>query len=367
MSAALVSFSGIPPIETSKCPVLNCEPGFFRSYEKLKNGFSWLCTSCPKNHFKPDVGNHKCKACHGRLSISNAARTACIDPYKNVYIGYKGNEFYILDSFSLIAFATTIVTLTIFVIKRNTPIVMTTDFKVAILHMSLHAFTFIVAPFSIFSHGFCFARPLLFTNVYTLNIGIVFVKSQKILQAFLSKVRITAGEAKRTMVTQVFTIGIFLLSVNVILLVSYYRDPAALLEFEDATNLTREQVCNTYFHNTMVMVGIAVIQLMCALQAFRGRNLPSIMNNGQVLMYTTFIMTASFAVCFIIVPFQKPIEKEVTQFVALLVNTLIIMFLLYGQKACRMIFYPKKNTRVYFHNHRMRWLKQEANQRLKSK
>ena len=151
----------------------------------------------------------------------------------------------------------------------------------------------------------------MFTTLYTLNIGIVFIKSQKILQAFKSKVRITSEEAKRTVIGQFFTVIVFVLSVNIALFICYYQRPTKILEFENHIELTRESICNTYFHNSMVMTAIALIQLMCAVQAFRGRNLPSVMNDGVILMYVTFILTASFAVCFITVPFQKPIRKEI--------------------------------------------------------
>ena len=307
-------------METSHCPVLNCSPGSYRSYENITYGFSWICIPCAKNHFKPDAGNHECTLCKGRLSIDNGNRTACIDPYTNVFLDFSSKEFFIIGSASLLGILIVTLTLVTFIIKRNTPIVTTSDFKVSILHMTIHGVTLIVTPIIFFTNQVCITKPLVFTTLYTLNVGIVFIKSQKLLLAFLSKMRLTAEEVKRTIIGQIFTVVIFLLSVNVALFVSYYQKPIAILEFEDSEKLIREQVCNTFFYNNIVMIAIAVIQLMCAIQAFRGRNLPSVMNDGIILMYTTLMLTASFVVCFIIVPFQKPIEKEISQCVALLVN-----------------------------------------------
>ena len=362
-----VDFTGISPIETSYCPAVNCLPGFYRSYEKVTHGFSWICIPCAKNHFKPDAGNHKCTQCLGRLSIENSDRTACVDPYTNIFVDYQSKEFLIIGSASLVAVLMVIATLIAFILNRSTPIVMTSDFKVSTLHLSIHITTIVVTPFTFIANKSCITKSLVFTTLYTLNIGIVFIKSQKLLQAFLSKVRITAEEAKRTMITQIFTVLVFLMCVNAVLLVCIYQQPVKVFEFEDPIKMTREQVCSTYFHNTMVMIAIAVIQLMCAVQAFRGRNLPSVMNDGVILMYATLILTASFAVCFIIVPFQKPIEKEISQCVALLVNTMIIMLLLYGQKAYRMLYYPEQNTRAYFRSQRMEAMKQNVNQRIEMK
>ena len=353
-------------METSHCPVLNCPPGFYRSYEKIPYGFSWICTLCVKNHFKPDVGNHKCTPCKGRLSIDNGERTACIDPYTNVFVDYSSKEFYIVGSISLTGLLTVMVTLLTFVIKRHSPIVMTSDFKVSILHMSVQGLTLIVTPFAFFTHHYCFTKPLVFTTLYTINIGILFIKSQKLLQAFLSKVRLTVDEAKRTVCNQIFTVVIFLVFENIVFFASVYKEKIKILEFEDPIKLTREQVCNTYYHNTFVMIAVSLVQLMCAIQAFRGRNLPHVMNDGIILTYATFILTASFVVCFTIVPFQKPIEKEISQCIALLVNTMVITFLIYGQKAYRMIFYPEQNTKAYFRSQRLTGMKTIINQRLET-
>ena len=259
------------------------------------------------------------------------------------------------------------VTIITFIIKRKTPTVMVSDFKISLLHMIIHALTLVVTPLVFFTDQRCFIKPLMFSLLYTFNIGIVFIKSQKILRAFLSKVILTSGEAKRTVIGQFFTIIIFLFTVNGVFFVSYFQQPTKIIQFENTKTLEREHVCNTYFHNNMVMISIAMIQLMCAIQAFRGRNLPSIMNDGIILTYTTFMLSASFVVCFTIVPFQKPIEKEISQCITLLVNTAIIVFLLYVQKAYRMLFHPDQNTRAYFRTQRLTGMKQNVNQRIEMK
>ncbi|XP_066919756.1 G-protein coupled receptor family C group 6 member A-like [Clytia hemisphaerica] len=357
-------WQGIPEVETSHCSALNCEPGFYRSYEKIEHGFSWICVRCQKNHHKPDFGNHLCYPCEGRLSIANGKRTACLDPYTNIFVSYQPKVFYIIGVISSVGSLTAILTLIIFVIKRNTPIVTTSDFKVSTLHISIQAVTMIIAPFLYFMNHNCVSKPLVFTTLYTLDVGIVFIKSQKLLQAFLCKVKLTAEEAKRAVMTQIMTIVIFLVSVNAVFFVCLYQQQVTILEFEDPQEMTREYGCNTYFHSNVIMIAIAVIQLMCAIQAFRGRHFPSVMNDGVVLMFTTLILTASFVVCFIIVPFQRPIEKEISQCIAILANTMVITFLMYGLKAYRILFHPEQNTRAYFRNQCLTEMRQDVNQRI---
>ncbi|XP_066927358.1 uncharacterized protein [Clytia hemisphaerica] len=357
-------WQGIPEVETSHCSALNCAPGFYRSYEKIEHGFSWICVRCQKNHHKSDFGNHLCYPCEGRLSIDNGERTACVDPYTNIFVSYQSKEFYIIGVISMVGSLTAILTLIIFIIKRNTPIVTTSNFKVSSLHISIQAVTMITAPILYFMNHNCVSKPLVLTTLYTFDIGIVFIKSQKLLQAFLCKVKLTAEEDKRTVMAQILTVVIFLVSVNAVFFVCLYQQQVTILEFEDPQGMTREYACNTYFHSNAIMIAIAVIQLMCTIQAFRGRHLPSVMNDGVVLMFTTIILTASFVVCFIIVPFQRPTEKEISQCMAILVNTMVITFLMYGLKAYRILFHPEQNTRVYFRNQCLTEMRQDVNQRI---
>ena len=101
-----------------------------------------------------------------------------------------------------------------------------------------------------------------------------------------------------------------------------------------------------------------VIQFACFVQAFRGRHLPSVMNDGMSLVYASFASTVMFTAMHIIVPFQRPVEKELYQNLTLTINALITWFLLYGQKVVRMYLYPHQNTKIYFRESRMHEMRQ---------
>ena len=120
--------------------------------------------------------------------------------------------------------------------------------------------------------------------------------------------------------------------------------------------------CDNSFHFNVLIASIMPIQLMCSIQAFRGRNLPSVMNDGIVLMYATFTLTIVFGISFVIVNAQPPQMKELFQCIAVTINNLVIVFLLYTQKALRMLIFPERNTREYFQQMRMRERSQDVNQ-----
>ena len=146
----------------------------------------------------------------------------------------------------------------------------------------------------------------------------------------------------------------FLLYVNAVLLIAHVQQPMRVLQIEDSKEMTRSHVCNTHFHISFVIASMMFIQLMCSIQAFRGRHLPSIMNDAMMLTYLTFILTISFAVSFVMVYFQSLEKKETFQTCVIVCNNFIICLMMYGQKVFRMLAYPKKNTRVYFQELRMR-------------
>ena len=190
----------------------------------------------------------------------------------------------------------------------------------------------------------------------------MFIKSQKLLQAFLSKVRLTAGEIQRSKIVQVFIIIIFIISVNTLLFITVYQKPITNVETLDSKTMKSFHHCDNSFHVTMLIVLTMIIQVMCSIQAFRGRNLPSVMNDGIVLMYVTFTLTIVFGVSFAIVKAQPPQTKELFQCIAVTINNMVIVFLMYTQKALRMIILPERNTREYFQRERMRERRQDVNE-----
>ena len=172
-------------------------------------------------------------------------------------------------------------------------------------------------------------------------------------------VRLISLLVRRTVIVQIFIVLVIVISVNGVLAIAIYQVPIRVLEFEDHENMTSidfftcQHFCNTSGHINSIIASTMVLQLLCSIQAFRGRNLPSVMNDGVILTYATFALTIVFGVTFPIVLFQREMDKGDFQLGAIALNNFIISFLMYGQKAIRMLAYPKRNTREYFQAQRM--------------
>ena len=354
----------------SNCTEVSCPPGSYKTYGNVTMGFAWKCEPCPVNYHKSNYGNTACLPCIGLKSVDNGKRTACVDPYEEVLLESSSERYFVIAVCG-IGLLTTLTTLIVFILKRNTPIVTLCDFKLSLGHMILILLIFIGVLFSLLIHPimdsqFCVLKLVLVSIGYTLNVTIVFIKSQKILQAFFSKVRLTSQEIKRSIILQIFIVLMFLIFINGALSIAVVQKPIEILEIRDSLTKTRLYTCSTHSHVSLIMGLTMILQLLCSIQAYRGRHLPSVMNDGITLMYTTFALVVCFGATFAMVQFQKVSQKEVFQFGGVATNNLVISFLLYGQKAVRMLVFPERNTAAYFREQRMAHIQQRAQESIPS-
>ena len=246
--------------------------------------------------------------------------------------------------------------------------VVSSDFIASTIHLIIIITIYLLATMLQFldpSENICLLRVSTIRISYALSISFMFVKSQKLLQAFLSKVPITLGEARKTVSLQIVTVLTSVLIASGLIVV-VFKQKNAFSIFQDHSNIERVYFCDTSFHVNVVIGFIMVIQFACFVQAFRGRHLPSVMNDGMSLVYASFASIAMLVVIFPITNFQKPLEKELYQYLTLVINTLVIWFMMYGQKAVRMLLYPDQNTKRYFQEQRMIKMREHVNQRMAS-
>ena len=154
----------------SNCTELICPPGFYKAYGNVTMGFAWKCEPCPVNFYKSNYGNTACFPCTGLKSVDDGKRTACVDPYKEVLLE-SSSERYFVVAVCGIGLLTTLTTLTVFLLKRNTPIVSLCDFKVSMGHMILIMLIFIGVSCSLLIHPsnfvFCLMKVVLISIGYT--------------------------------------------------------------------------------------------------------------------------------------------------------------------------------------------------------
>ena len=98
----------------------------------------------------------------------------------------------------------------IFIYKRNTPIVRSSDKTLSFLHLltllaMIGCDLYITADDDITIEK-CVAQNLIPSILYTINVGFIYAKSQKLLTAYLSKVRVTRKQMQKAVGLQIFAI-----------------------------------------------------------------------------------------------------------------------------------------------------------------
>jgi len=342
------------------CPSVICEAGYQKIYSNVSNSFTWMCVKCPKGSYKSKKGNSSCLSCSGQLSVPNEHQTGCQDPFKHSHVSFMENEVILLLIICVLGSFLNNITLFFFIRKKHTPVVATSDFAVSIAHLVVIQLLFIFLPVTLIGEPSiwkCISRSVSICTFYVISISFVFVKSQKLLRAFGSKIVLSRNQARKTMVIQAFTILIFLLATNCLLIItSIHVQPRIVIE-RDLGRLLRVYHCNTHQHISVVIGFIILLQLGCFVQAFRARNLPSLLNDSMLMVYTAFIITIVFGITFPIVHFQSPIYKDLFQGIAVATNNLIVGVLLYGTKCVFMLRHPEKNSRRYFREQNMKELR----------
>ena len=118
--------------------------------------------------------------------------------------------------------------LVIYIWKRETPIVRSSDKYLSFLHiltlLLLPALSTYPKLYKQITLEKCIAQNLILSVLYTFNVGFMQTKSQKLLTAYLSKVRVTRKQFKVTIGVQIFTILIYLIAINSILGITYFQE-----------------------------------------------------------------------------------------------------------------------------------------------
>ena len=350
------------------CSIPQCWPGYQQEYKTIYSSVLYdeqtrfECVKCPVNHVIQNPGN-SCKPCKGLRFFDNGNRTKCIDPFEDRFPAFEAFNLLIVVILSSFAATSCFIFLVIFIMNRNTPVVKVSDYHVSLLHLST-LFTTIIL--TVFSYTFptndlginfltiCVSRNLLLTICYASNVAFIFIKSQKLLNAFLSTLRLTSSEMKRTIAVQMFTVFLFPLISNALLLIMYTRNGVPhIIQKLDHMNLIRINSCSTTQQRNFLMWNMNIYQMVCLIQAFRGRNLPGPMNNAMALVYATMTTTISFVVCIILSLFQHGTFMDFIECTVIILNCATSAYLLYAQQCFTAIFRPQKNTRQYFSHKRM--------------
>ena len=345
-------------IKPTYCTKTICPPGLEEKFGKVPLSkmqikwsveYGWFCQHCQQNHFKQQIGNQSCQLCSSDL-VSDKNRLFCYDPFTEQHFNQE-RLFYVYTGVCLLGAVIDLAITLLFTIKRNTPICKASDFKLTVFHLFI-GFTIKVTLFISYSTAptiiVCHASLFAYSALYSLFLGIVLMKSHKILKAFAAKIRASRKDRRNTNIQQSSIIVlVFTVSLLLMVVVSAYKNLQVASQ-KDKKLLVKITYCANRIHSSVSIALAILLQIACLVTAYRGRNLPSIFNNSMSMVYASFIGTVTFAVALTIQQFENdPFAFDSISWVALSVNMIVYDVFCYGDNVYILLFKPEKNTKRY--------------------
>ena len=318
-----------------------------------KNSIGWHCQICPSMYFKPESGSKEpCKPCVYPYTV-NENHTSCYDRYARLSFNAKSptNIGLILIPSALMSMLT-VVTIVMFVIKRDTPIVLSANRKMTAIQLSCHLILFI-APTLLYilvddgiTPGICMLRQIIFGTGFTIVISINISKSQKLHMIIDKKVLMTRTEIILTNASEWLIIAVALI-INILLNAMSLSNQSVTIEtkYHDAS-LTKELYCSngTMIYAQLLMA--TVLSVCNGVQGFRARNFPSIYRETNHVIYSSFVSVVVFvAVTVAYLPNKKMLNRSFLVLLTIVVLSTTHFMLLYGYKMFVMVFKPHQNTK----------------------
>jgi len=312
---------------------------------------SWYCDRCQQNWFKNSVSkNNVCRPCPTDM-FSTADRGGCYDPYIVTYNNIERGSVQICFALSVFGCVSASVVLSVFFLYRDTPLVRSCNLWIVTPHLVLLITSFLSYP-ALFcqlpSTRVCITRPFLVCFLNCACASIMFMKSNRILMIIQSQLRVRRKDMNRLMFWHTVTGFLFNAIGAFIAYLSISQTHSKVSVQLNLARLTRDMSCTDGAQVNVQIYYHLVLQVLPAVQAFRGRNLPGHFNEAMVVVYITFITVVACVAMLPIYHFQYvESDKATVQCCTLILTNLVQLALFYWKKVFRIVFQPHKNTREH--------------------
>ncbi|XP_066923119.1 uncharacterized protein [Clytia hemisphaerica] len=339
-----------------------CQAGYelkhsFYEEKDWDQSYGWNCKLCPDKFYKPYQGNkQRCQECYYPNRV-NSNNTLCYDPFIEATLNIKYSTTWIILAPSALLVIMTLLTMFVFLINRETPIVKLSNHKMTIIQLINHLLLFILPSF-VFFHTttlMCIGRQILLGLAFSITLSINISKSQKLYMIVGSKIKMSPVEILMTKASEWLIIVIAIIINTVLNILYFFNSKRVTIEAKYFDNLlTKELYCSNNIMIYIQLLFAAVLSLCSGIQGFRARKLPSRFQETNHVIYSSFISTVVFVAATGVYFSQQSMVNR--SFIVLLVTTIYNaahFILLYGYKTFIIIFRPQVNTREAFNKMRL--------------
>ena len=338
-----------------KCKRMRCIPGYesnkmIFNFSRSEKKFNWNCLPCPDGYIKPTYSNYSCTKCHDKL-ITNNARTMCYDPYSEEYMAYGDMLSVILLVMTIPVAIFNMAGIFTFLTFRDTPIVKSNGANSSIVQLVAHLLVFIeifILFFGKVNYIVCVAQIVVSGHLLTVIMSITIGKTQKLVFAFQSKVRIDQNTVLISKATEIFISLVCVIVQAIISFVSFLDNNPETQTFSNHQDLSRMTFCKNKIHFLHQFLFVILLSVFCCVQAFRSRNLPNYYNQTAQIIYAMYIIIIIIIVRFLIIYIHHYVAQTFLDalFILLINNTLLLLG--FSQSIFIALFRKEVNTVEHF-------------------
>ena len=279
----------------------------------------------------------------------NSNHTTCYDPFTDL-------TFTLIDPLSvgviivpsILMALLTILTMVIFSMKRNTPIVLSANRRMTVIQLFTHLLLFFlsIGMFLDTTTSLCVGRQVFLGVAFSITISINISKSQKLHMIVGKQILMNKSEIFLTNASEWFIILTVLIINTLLQFLSFMNKTVTIeIKYHDEM-LVKESYCSNDIVIASQLLMATILSICNGIQGFRARHLPSQFRETNHVIYSSFISCVVFIAATTTYLLSK---KSTDRSFIILITTLIFntthFLLLYGSKVFVMVFQPQKNTK----------------------
>ena len=273
--------------------------------------------------------------------------------------------------FSSVQCLLVLATISIFIVYRNTPIVLSSIKEMTAIQLLFHLLLTVALPFLFIGRmnkEICYSRSIVIGISLSVLISVMLSKTQKVFLIFKMKVKVTSSEKFITNSIEWFIILITLIVDSIVIVVSFTNQKGAIdaIFMYDDIRLVKELTCNNNDGLLSQLFLVLFLVFMNCIQGYRARNLPSNYKEVTYVIYSSFISVVVLISITVIYYLQSNyLVREMVILIAVGILNFVNFALIYFYKVFIILFRPHLNTKKAFNEKRKKKIQEQFQKTLK--
>ena len=341
-----------------------CSPGYVPR-QIGNNWCCWHCSPCSQNSIKPEEGNFNCTECPMHTK-ANENRTSCL-PILSVHIHYNDYTGALILSISVAGLVLNVFTIVVFILKRQTPVVRSSNFSFSMVQLTCHLMVFILVNLFIEDQYLlkCRVRIYGIWLTYTIIISVILTKVSRLVLIFQASHIITKEDILKEKTREVLIIFfclIFYACIAITISLFYAIKREDIIEqIETKARYEKYSKCISSTQGIVSIAYILILQLVCGIQSFRGRKIPGKYNEANCISYAMFLSTFSLLLSVLLTrSIRSNAVSLLLEACTIMLANFSILFFLYFYKVWLIVFHSEKNSIAVYREECFQSFKQEV-------